>query len=153
MAKLKLTREMIKIAYQYARVGCKDITIYQAMGISKDSYYDYLKLGQSLENKKNLTANQKLIFDFFDSIKKGRSERSIEALARIKKAGANGSWQADAWFLERSNPDDWGVKVANKISGDKDNPVYTKNINANITVEDIKEHAEELNKFLNDLYE
>jgi hypothetical protein len=36
-----------------------------------------------------------------------RAAAEIEAVGEVRDAGKNGSWQASAWFLERSFPQRW----------------------------------------------
>lgn len=65
-------------------------------------------------------ARYELVGDFRDARVKGQSQAKVVALARIKRAGANGAWQADAWWLERAFPDEYGrnrVEVVGKDGG------------------------------------
>jgi hypothetical protein len=45
---------------------------------------------------------------FRNRVKRGRAKAEQDAIANIRRAAREGSWQADAWFLERSNPRRWG---------------------------------------------
>lgn len=47
---------------------------------------------------------------FCAAIKQARAEAEIRAVALIQKAAQDGTWQASAWYLERSHPDRWGRK-------------------------------------------
>ena len=47
--------------------------------------------------------------DFQDAIKRARASAKIASVATIRQA-AKGNWQAAAWFLERSDPTNWGRK-------------------------------------------
>jgi hypothetical protein len=47
--------------------------------------------------------------DFRDAIEKARATAKVSSVAVIRKA-ATGNWQAAAWFLERSDPANWGRK-------------------------------------------
>lgn len=149
MAKLKINQKMIDKAYKYAQLGNKDKAIYTALGISETSYYDYLKKAETLSGKGSLSDYNKLILEFSESIKKGRAEAEIRNLGLIQKA-AKTTWQAAAWHLERSNPEDWGnkMKIDQKVSGDKDNPLNV-NVNHGIQEELLKdEKSRELLKQL-----
>lgn len=42
------------------------------------------------------------------AVKRARAEAEVEALRHIQAAAARGTWQAAAWFLERSYPERWG---------------------------------------------
>ena len=55
---------------------------------------------------------------FYHAVKKAEADAEILRVARINKAGQEGNWQADAWYLERRYPDKWGRRVQQtEISG------------------------------------
>lgn len=47
--------------------------------------------------------------DFRDAIEKARATAKVSSVAVIRKASQT-NWQAAAWFLERSDPTNWGRK-------------------------------------------
>lgn len=49
--------------------------------------------------------------EFSEAIEKAEAEAVTRKLARIDKAGKEGHWQADAWWLERRHPQEWGRRV------------------------------------------
>jgi transposase len=59
---------------------------------------------------------------FCAAIKQARAEAEIRAVALIQKAAQDGTWQASAWYLERSHPDRWGRKRL-EITGADSQPV------------------------------
>lgn len=63
-------------------------------GISQETYYQYVQH----------------IPEFAESVKKAQASARVQSIGRIRLAGKNGNWQADAWFLERSDPANWGRK-------------------------------------------
>jgi len=65
--------------------------------ISRTIYYEWLKKGEAGEDG---------FIDIVNTIKKARAEFVQERLKNIKKH-ANSQWQADAWLLERTYPDDF----------------------------------------------
>ena len=46
--------------------------------------------------------------DFRDAVEKARAEAEAQKLKAIHIAATDGTWQAAAWWLERSFPDRWG---------------------------------------------
>jgi hypothetical protein len=59
---------------------------------------------------------------FCAAIKQARAQAEIRAVALIQKAAQDGTWQASAWYLERSHPDRWGRKRL-EITGADSQPV------------------------------
>ncbi len=49
--------------------------------------------------------------EFFDAVKKAEATMAQAALRRIEQAAKGGSWQADAWKLERRFPHEYGRTV------------------------------------------
>lgn len=60
---------------------------------------------------------------FQNALQKGEAEGIRRRLARIEKAGIKGSWQADAWLLERRNPDQFGRNDRMRVSDVDGNPI------------------------------
>lgn len=64
---------------------------------------------------------------FRDEILKAQADAEVSAVATIRKAGNEGSWQATAWWLERSKPERWSKKdtstVEMQITGAGGGPV------------------------------
>ena len=50
------------------------------------------------------------------------------ATTYLTKAANNGIWQASAWFLERSNPEEWGKREKNRLTDGKEEEVITVEI-------------------------
>lgn len=70
-----------------------------AVGISPSSYYDWMKLGE------RATSGQHR--EFYLNVKKARAEAIARNVAIIQKAAGH-SWQAAAWWLERTCPAEFG---------------------------------------------
>lgn len=49
--------------------------------------------------------------DAWDAIQAARVEGKRQRLKRITKAGKGGAWQADAWYLERVYPSEFGRRT------------------------------------------
>lgn len=60
---------------------------------------------------------------FWLRVNEAESEAIMRRLARIENAGKDGSWQADAWYLERKYPDKFGRRDRVELSGDPNAPV------------------------------
>lgn len=55
-----------------------------------------------------LTPNDLRKIGFSAAIKEARATSEVHAVGLIRKAAEDGSWQAAAWYLERSMPAKWG---------------------------------------------
>jgi len=56
--------------------------------------------------------------DFLEAVETARAATQLRAIAQIQKAAADGTWQAAAWYLERSAPGKWSRKDRTEITGD-----------------------------------
>jgi primosomal protein N'' len=48
--------------------------------------------------------------EFLEAVRKAESDAEVRRVANIAKAGNEGDWRADAWWLERRRHQDWGRK-------------------------------------------
>jgi hypothetical protein len=55
--------------------------------------------------------------DFCEAVEKTRAQAEVRAVALIRKAAMDGTWQAAAWFLERSHPGKWGRQGRLEVTG------------------------------------
>lgn len=53
--------------------------------------------------------------EFMENVKKAELQAKMSRVARITQAGKNGTWQADAWVLERKYPDEFGQKLVIRV--------------------------------------
>ena len=91
------------------------------VGISEATYYHWMKIGRAAHegrarDKDHLYLPHKVedrapYLEFFERIKRARAVMRVEAIAIIRTAAQEGHWQAAAWLLERSDPDQWGRRV------------------------------------------
>lgn len=80
----KYSSEIVEQIIRLIEVGNYAIDACLAVGIGEATYYQWLKKEE-----------------FRESIKKARAKAISTKVTRIHKAGQDGSWQADAWWLER----------------------------------------------------
>lgn len=92
--KSKLTPEVEKAITDSLTAGATVADACAYAGVSDDSFYRYIR-----DNA-----------DFADAVKSAKAKARVNAVLRIRKAADNGVWQAAAWFLERSDPENWGQK-------------------------------------------
>lgn len=83
-------------AGNYANVACA------LAGISEATYYEWLKDESKPE--------------FLEAIKAAEAKAEATNVANIITAGANGQWQASAWYLERKHKDRWSKHESQDIN-------------------------------------
>jgi hypothetical protein len=96
-----LTDELIETIAQAIRVGSYVETAVALAGVSKDSFYRWLRQAESDD------ANEMTV-KLSDAVKKALAEAEKRDLDVIDKAAQEGEWTAAAWRLERKFPNKWG---------------------------------------------
>ena len=61
--------------------------------------------------------------DFSDSIEKAEADAAVRNVSIIAKAAQEGTWQAAAWWLERSQPKKWSKQTNVELSGVGGSPI------------------------------
>lgn len=97
----KLTSELQAEIVRVLRGGAYVEDACGYVGIHKGTFYDWMERGH---------AGEELYADFTDAVEKARSEAVIRNVAIVQKA-ADDSWQAAAWWLERTRPDQYGRRT------------------------------------------
>ena len=85
-------------------------------GISRTAAYESLTKGKDAralleehdKTPEDLTDNQRAYLDFTNAVEKARATTTVQSLAVIRSAAAKGTWQAAAWYLERTHPAKYG---------------------------------------------
>lgn len=109
--------------------GVPVLTAIACHGMPTSCYYDYKTRADGLKGKPETeyTEEEKILSEFSEGIKKAEGQAIALRVKRIEGAGQAGNWQADAWFLERRYPKEYGrhdrvdnnVKVEKEIDADK----------------------------------
>src|SRR5688572_8306482 len=88
-----LTPAVTRVIVKVIKAGNYVETAVAAAGISKETFYDWLKKGG-----KEASGPHR---DFSDAVEKAKAEAEMRDVAIIDKAAKSGQWQAAAWRLER----------------------------------------------------
>ena len=91
----KYTPDTVKAITDAIRVGCTYRLACQLAGISDETFARW----------------QARYVDFVEAIKKADAECVAIRLSRISQAGKAGTWQADAWVLERRYANEFGNRT------------------------------------------
>lgn len=113
-----LTEELIDRLCLTIRSGAYVETAAAFCGISKDTFYRWLRMAEGDEATE-------LLVKLSDAVKKAMAEAELRDLSVIDKAAQEGVWQAAAWRLERKYHDRWGrqAKVQLEHSGPNGKPI------------------------------
>jgi hypothetical protein len=65
--------------------------------------------------------------ELLDGVERAKATAEVRAVAQITKAGET-HWQANAWYLERTNFEKWGRKDRVQITGPNDGPIQTQSV-------------------------
>lgn len=133
---LRLTPEVHSKIITALRAGNYVETSAAFAGISRPTLYRWLEKGDraldKLELEEELTENEIAYLNFRNDVEEARAQASVRAVSLINQAAQN-SWQAAAWWLERTNPKLWGRQIRTEISGPDAGP-----INVSITNDELE---------------
>lgn len=107
-APTKLTPEREKVICDALRQGMPYSQACQLAGINYSSFRNWII--QAKRDEADGIDDSRHV-KFFRAVQKAEAERTLEAVALIRKAGRDGRWQANAWYLERRYPHQWGTRV------------------------------------------
>lgn len=99
MAKLKLTDQLCDGICNDIKAGVPIKHASIAHGISESTFYNWFDKGRKAKSGK--------FKQFYDKIQEAKSVAITLRARRIYKAGED-NWQADAWWLERVDPENFG---------------------------------------------
>ena len=97
----KLTDELQEAICQRVSNSESPAAAAQACGIAESTHYDWMKRGSLGDSPYS---------EYSEAIKKAQAEAESSHVANIQKAGADGKWQASAWWLERTMPEKYGKR-------------------------------------------
>lgn len=138
MATLKLTDELCDNICNEIKAGVPIAHASVAHGISKSTFYSWYNKGKESTRKSKFKT-------FYEKVEEAKSIAITLRARRIYKAG-EGNWQADAWWLERVDPENFGRKDHHTVQSESVNT----NINFNMKSDDevLKEHADTFERFI-----
>lgn len=129
MAKCKLTDKLCIDICNEIKIGTPMRHAAISHGISHDTFYRWYNKGKNAKSGK--------FKRFYDNVEEAKSVAIALRARRIHKAGES-NWQADAWWLERTAPAEFGkheVKV--KMQSEVKNNIKGTIKHENKTLEDI----------------
>lgn len=122
--KTKFTLEKSDIILEALKSGCYLETAAQYAGVSKATLFNWLARGTKERDRLAVFPDSQPIetevvfLEFVVEVEKVRAEAELRAIMQIQKAASDGTWQASAWYLERSYPKKWGRVDHTEITGE-----------------------------------
>lgn len=113
----KLTPEVQEKIVSLVRAGNYPEVAAQAAGIAGRTYYEWMAKGDEGRDP---------YAQFQQAVKEAQAAAESHAVTIIRKAAMDGSWQAAAWFLERSKAERWRRKENVELTGKDGGPVEQK---------------------------
>ena len=138
MANLKLTDQLCDDICNDIKAGVPINHAAVAHGITHTTFYDWYNKGKEATRKSKFKT-------FYEKVEEAKSVAITLRARRIYKAGES-NWQADAWWLERVDPDNFGRKDTHKIDMDA-----RADVNAQVSMRDatdnqVKDFIDKLKK-------
>jgi hypothetical protein len=114
----KLTPEIVENICIAIRAGNYAKIAAGMAGISEATYYSWLEQARQPDAEPEF-------LEFLESVERAESVAEVDAVARIRIAADNGTWQAAGWLLERKHGERWGRndKVRQEITGKDGGPI------------------------------
>jgi hypothetical protein len=105
----------------YMDVACK------IAGVGVTSVYRWLNEGAEEANRiaagLEPDSDRATYIEVMQAIEKARSEAEARNVAIIQRTAQEGTWQAAAWWLERTRPNKWGRYVRTEATAPEDTSV------------------------------
>lgn len=136
MARSTLTDEVQERICSALRAGNYQETAVRYAGVSESVYYKWLKMGRDAMDKEDRTPLEARCVEFVDAVEKARADAEVRNVHHIQQAAQGGTWQASAWFLERSFPARWGRREKVEHSGPDGGPITLQGLARLMEVEE-----------------
>lgn len=98
-------------------------------GVTAQTFYNWYNRGKNAKKGK--------FHDFYNQVEEAKAYAIALRVENIRQAGADGNWQADAWWLERVDPENFSLNRNIKLDG---------NVNTNIGLKNLKDVIHEAEK-------
>lgn len=143
MAKTKLNPERQARIVEALQQGNYIETAARYAGITPAGMYKWINRGNAERSRVSEggepNPTETPFVEFVEAVEKARSQAEIRNVGLIQKAAVDGTWQAAAWFLERSYPKRWGRSDRLEHVGADGGPVEVA-----VSVEQLEEKVLEL---------
>ena len=111
----KLTPEVIEQVRQLLSEGLNQRTVAGLVGVNPGTLCDWRRQGE--DGRGGLYA------DFLAALEVGRAQAIARNVGIVQRAADSGIWQAAAWWLERTDPENYAKKDHITHAGDPSAPL------------------------------
>jgi hypothetical protein len=102
-------KEVVATITKALKAGCTKKDACTLASISEQTFYRWLREGETAEEGS-------VAYQFCESIKKAIAEARARNITIIQKHAVK-NWTAAAWWLERSDPENWGKRDKLEMTG------------------------------------
>jgi len=116
--KTTITKDLVELIINAFLMGNYATVVSDYAGITPQTLYNWLNKGEELsrDENKELDEIEQLFVDLFYGVKKAKALSEMKSVEVIRSASQT-SWQAAAWYLERTANDRWGRVVRTEVTG------------------------------------
>jgi hypothetical protein len=107
MRPTKLTPETVEVLCDALGKGMYLETSGRLAGVAPSTLHGWLSRGRIAEHSDDPHPDEVPFLELLEAVKKAQARAEMKAIEVIIAAAEAGTWQAAAWFLERSNPAAW----------------------------------------------
>lgn len=133
-SQLETNTEKIDTLLNYLRLGLYINQACAMSGLAESTYHYWRSEGERVEKAiddgdieiEGISDADLLLLEFLESVKKARAEAEAFHLRNLRQASEDGTWQASAWWLERSFPERWGRKDRVEVTGQDEGPLIVE---------------------------
>lgn len=100
-----------------------------ASGISRSTFFGWIVRGRAEQERLRaypntpVRADEKPFLEFLNAVEKARDEATARNVAIIQREASKGTWQAAAWWLERTRQHTFGRKERVEMTGEGGAPL------------------------------
>ena len=143
----KLPMEVIEEVEHYIKNGVRKVLVAKAVGISRNTFNRWLRVGKALHNNLDLSeADSKDLAnatdeymmqtkEFYERVGKAEAELALKLAGNIVKASGK-QWKAGAWMLERRFTEEYGRSDKKYIEGNMQERIEVKFHRVNLLEQD-----------------
>lgn len=123
-----LTKEVHDLIVDAIKLGNYQEYAAKAAGVTESTFYNWMDRGKRererlINEDEKPNPKEKVFLEFFEAVEKAKALAIAQNVAVIQKAAATGTWQAAAWWLERTAQKTYGRKQQLEHTGDAKNPI------------------------------